>query len=146
LRDFNRPHLLSKSRDILQLIAETQKVAPEDLPRHGERHEDSPGLSMVVSLLAATLNQCCAEARVATALVGSSADQKELIRWHVEGRPETRQPELMSGWRAEVCGQTLLDVLSGKRALRVVDPTADVPVALDPVIGDESSRPQSAME
>jgi hypothetical protein len=33
----------------------------------------------------------------------------------------------------------LLDVLSGRRALRIVDPEADVPVALDPVSDDPGS-------
>ena len=46
----------------------------------------------------------------------------------------TRMPELLQGWRREVCGKTLLEVLSGRRALRIVDPQAEVPVALDPVL------------
>lgn len=133
LRDFNRPHLHAKSREILELINEAQSVAPEELPEHAERHEEGPGLAMVVSLLAATLNQCCAESRVSSALVGSSSDLKALVRWFVEERPEGHEPDLVRGWRDEVCGRTLVDVLAGRRALRVVDPTAEVPVALDPV-------------
>ncbi len=136
LRDFNRPHLLARSREILDIIAEAQLVPPENLPEHAERHDDGPGMSMVVSLLAATLNQCCAQHQIAASLVGSTADLKDLIRWHVEGQPAERQPSLLQDWRGEVCGHTLLDVLSGRRALRVVDPTAEVPVALDPIDED----------
>jgi ribonuclease D len=136
LRDFNRPHLLSRGHDILSIIQQAMEVSAEDLPYAPERHEDGPGVAMVVSLLSATLARCCGQAKVAVGLVGGSSDLRELIRWQVEGRPEDRVPSLAKGWRWEVCGQTLMDVLTGRRALRVVDPEADVPVALDPV--DES--------
>jgi ribonuclease D len=131
LRDFNRPHLLSKAADLLAVIAEAQKVPTEELPEHAGRHDDGPGLTMVVNLLAAALAQCCAQNRVAAGLVGTSQDLKELVRWHSQGRPAEQQPTLAHGWRAEVCGKTLLDVLEGRCALRVTDPLADVPVALE---------------
>jgi ribonuclease D len=133
LRDFNRPHLLNKSGEILEVIAEAQAVPAEDLPQAAERYDEGPGLAMVVSLLSATLARCCGQSRVAIGLVGGASDLRELIRWQVDGRPDDRVPSLASGWRKEVCGETLLDVLTGRRALRVVDPEADVPVALDPV-------------
>ncbi len=134
LRDFNRPQLLGRADEILGVIAQAQQVAPDQLPEHAGRHDDGPGLAMVVSLLAATLSQTCAQAKLAVGLVGGAADLKEFVRWYVEGRDQTRRPDLLQGWRAGVCGRTLLDVLSGQRALRIVDPEAEVPVALDPVI------------
>src|SRR5205823_6575740 len=82
LRDFNRPHLLSKSGTILAVIAAAQAVAPEQLPEPADRHEEGPGLTMVVNLLAAALSQCCAQHKVAPGLVGVSNDLKSLIRWH----------------------------------------------------------------
>jgi ribonuclease D len=133
LRDFNRPHLMSRSGEILDVIAEAQAVAVDDLPIPAERHDEGPGVAMVVSLLSATLARCCSAARVAVGLVGGASDLRDLIRWQVEGRPEDRRPSLARGWRWEVSGETLMDVLTGRRALRVVDPEADVPVALDPV-------------
>jgi ribonuclease D len=132
LRDFNRPHLLSRSGEILEAIAEAQLVPADQLPEPPDRFEEGPGQTMVVNLLAAALAQCCAQHRVASGLVGVSHDLKELIRWHTQGHPESNRPALTQGWRSEVCGQTLLDVLAGRRALRVADPTAEVPVALEP--------------
>ncbi len=135
LRDFNRPQLLTRAGEILGVIAEAQAVPADDLPEPAGRHDDGPGLAMVVSLLNATLSQACAQGRIAVGLAGGSGDLKDLIRWYVEGRPGTRTPDLLVGWREEVCGRTLLDVLSGRRALRIVDPLAEVPVALDAVTG-----------
>lgn len=141
LRDFNRPHLLSKANEIVAVIAEAQLVPQESLPEPPDRHDEGPGLTMVVNLLAAALAQCAAQHKVAAGLVGASHDLKELVRWNAQGRPESRRPPLAKGWRAEVCGAPLLDVLSGRCALRVVDPQADVPVVLEPLSGDLTPPP-----
>jgi len=138
LRDFNRPNLLARANEILAVIVRAQEVPAEALPEHAERHEDLPGLAMVVSLLSATLSQSAAQEKVAVGLVGGSSDLKELIRWYLDGQQTRQLPELLKGWRRDVCGKTILDVLSGNRALRIVDPQAEVPVALDPV-RDEGS-------
>jgi ribonuclease D len=133
LRDFNRPHLLSRAGEILSVIAESMAVSADELPEPAERHDDLPGMAMVVSLLSATLSQACAQKKVAVGLAGGSSDLKELVRWYLDGQPSEQAPEVLKGWRHEVCGKILLDVLSGRRALRIVDPEAEVPVALDPV-------------
>ncbi len=133
LRDFNRPHLLARGGDILAILAEAQAVPAELLPEPVERHEEGPGLTMVINLLTAALAHCCAQHKVAPGLVGAAHDLKALVRWDADGRPEARRPDLTRGWRAEVCGRTLLDVLAGHLALRVDDPKADVPVALEAI-------------
>jgi ribonuclease D len=141
LRDYNRPHLLKASPEILAIIADAKAAPAEDLPEPFERHDEGPGLAMVINLLSATLTRCCAQARVASSLVGSQADLKDLVRWYVDGFGEEYRPDLARGWRGEVCGQALLDVVSGRRSLRIVDPTAAVPVALDNTgLSDDSDR------
>ncbi|MFO0909114.1 MAG: ribonuclease D [Isosphaeraceae bacterium] len=140
LRDFNRPQLLSRSGEILSLIGAALSVPIDELPEPLERHEEGPGLTMVVNLLAAAMANCCAQFRVATGLFGTNSDLKELVRWHVEGRPSDRRPFLASGWRDEVCGEILLDVLAGSRSLRVVDPSADVPVSVERVDKQDPSH------
>jgi ribonuclease D len=141
LRDVQRSPILGRAREVLDVIAEAQLVPEPELPRHGPRYDEGPGLPMVVSLLQAALGRCCVEQRVAASLVGTSSDLKELVRWHAAGYPETWRPALAEGWRGEVCGRALIDVLSGRCALRIDDPTADVPVALvdAPGPGDRSS-------
>jgi ribonuclease D len=131
LRDFNRPHLLARSGEILGVIAAANAVAPDVLPEPPDRHEERPGLTMVVSLLAAALAHCCAQHRVAPGLVGAASDLKSLLRWYTQGQPADQRPELAQGWRHEVCGAPLLDVLSGQVWLRVADPRSDVPVTLE---------------
>lgn len=140
LRDFNRSELIARANDIVRVLAEAREVPNEELPEPGERRDDGPGGSMVVSLLNAAMAQCAAGAEVATSLLGTTADLKELVRWHVAGRPAARPPAILEGWRGEVCGRTLLDVVAGRRSLRIVDPEAEVPVALDPVASEGDAR------
>jgi ribonuclease D len=132
LRDFNRPALLSKSQAILAVIDEARAVPDNQLPAQPARPDDSPGASTVASLLSAALAQLCAEKEVASSLVASVADLKHLIRWHVGGRPAEDRPALLNGWRDDLCGELLLEVLEGRRTFRVVDPTSEFPVALEP--------------
>ena len=137
LRDFNRPQLLRMSNEILDEVAASLATLADELPEHnGDRREDVPGVSMVVGLLSAALSWCCARRQISGALVGSVNDLKELVHWHVNERPEARTPVLAQGWREDVCGRILLDVLAGKRGLRVVDPEADIPVSIDEFKGE----------
>lgn len=136
LRDFNRHELIARAQEIVDVIAEAQAVPTDQLPEHIDRRDDGPGGSMVTSILNAALTQTAAGNKVAPSLLGTTADLKELVRWHVTNRPANRTPAILEGWRGEVCGKTLMDVVAGKRSLRIVDPEADVPVAVDPIPGE----------
>ncbi len=132
LRDFNRPALLSHGQEILEVLDQARGVSEDALPELPDRHEEPPGVSTITNLLSAALAQCCAHNQIAGSLVGSVADLKQLVRWRLdEPRDPNRPPALLDGWRRELCGQVLLDVLEGKVALRVVDPMSEYPVALE---------------
>jgi len=139
LRDFNRPSLMSRSREVLEAVELARATSEELLPEPHHRPEDAPGASTIANMLAAALAQCCLENKVAGSLVSTTSDIKSLIRWHVDGRPESRRPALARGWRGELCGNLLLDVLNGRRALRVVDPLSEYPVAIEPIRTEETS-------
>ena len=134
LRDFNRPHLLSRAGEILDVIAEAQAVPADDLPdagraaRRGAGRGDGrePALGHPRPMLRPGPRGRRARRR----RLGPPRPDPLAGRGPPRGPSSRRSP---SGWRREVCGETLLDVLTGRRALRVVDPEADVPVALDPV-------------
>jgi hypothetical protein len=70
---------------------------------------------------------------VATSLVGSSEDIRDLIafRFKLEGAP--RQPPLLTrGWRATVVGQVIEELLAGHLAIRIRDATAEQPLEFIP--------------
>jgi ribonuclease D len=131
LRDFNRPALLNRSNEILAVIERARAVPDAELPELPPRHDEPPGLSTVTNLLSAALAQCCVQNQLAGSLVANVADLKHLVRWHLSGRSDPQRPALLEGWRGELCGPLLLDVLEGKLALRVVDPESEFPVAIE---------------
>ncbi len=132
LRDFNRPGLLSRADEVLAAVAAARETPEDRLPEHLARPDDAPGASTVANLLSAALAQCCLENHVAGSLVASNADLRSLIRWRLEGRSADQLPALADGWRGELCGKLLIDVLDGRATLRVVDPQSEFPVALEP--------------
>jgi len=132
LRDFNRPALLNRAQEILAILDAARAVPEDQLPDFADRHEEPPGLSTVTNLLSAALAHRCAQNQIAGSMVANVADLKQLVRWHSEGRDDSRRPLLLHGWRDDFCGQFLLDVLEGRLALRVVDPQSEFPVALEP--------------
>ena len=142
LRDFNRPGLLQKSQAILGVLEQARAVPADTLPEPAQRPDDSPGASTVASLLSAALAQLCTQKNVAASLVANVSDLKHLIRWHLDGRPEHDRPSLLVGWRGELCGTLLLEVLEGKQTFRVVDPGSEIPIALEPARPDPPPSPQ----
>ncbi len=132
LRDFNRPALLSKAPAVLAVLEEARAVPEDRYPELSLRPDDSPGAATVANLLSAALAQLCVEHKVSGSLVGNVADLKHLIRWHLEGRPDQDHPALLQGWRGQICGKLLLEILEGRRTFRVVDPGSEYPIALEP--------------
>ena len=58
----------------------------------------------MTNLLSAALAQCCVQNQIAGSLVANVADLKHLVRWHLDGRAESRRPALLQGWRDGLCG------------------------------------------
>jgi ribonuclease D len=131
LRDFNRSSLTSNSQAVLAVVEQARAVPEDQLPVLPQRPDDSPGASTLASLLSAALGQCCVQGKVAASLVGTVGDLKYLIRWYLDGQSDGERPSLLEGWRGDLCGDLLLEVLQGRRTFRVVDPGGEFPLSLE---------------
>jgi ribonuclease D len=72
--------------------------------------------------------------RLAPALVGTSSDMKDLLAWKLgcwEEDEEGRAPLLATGWRAEVVGTVVDELLSGRASLRIGDLRSPDPLVID---------------
>lgn len=132
-RDMNRSHLKRAADDIAQVIQHALELPDSELPERikaptGDRKLDEEVLGR---LLGIALANRCAELEISTALVGTNADLRELVRWHVYGGRKGAPPRLGQGWRAEVCGDLLTDVLDGKISLRVANLSSDHPLVFE---------------
>ncbi len=129
-RDLNRKNMFKLAPELLRRIAKAQQIPGDQLPLHidNPNTQQNQDEQVIGKLLGIALANRCAEMNVAQTLVGTSADLRHLVRYHVYKEPSEEKPRLMAGWRAEVCGDLLTDVLDGKISMRVADLKSDHPL------------------
>ena len=125
-------------RVLPQLAAAVQRaldLADEECPRQLER--DSTGqLTVLGQFLSSALGSICRSAELAPSIVGTASDVRDLISYRLGlagGNGRAEPPLLGRGWRAEVVGRQIEDLLAGKLAIRVGDPLADEPLVFEPL-------------
>ena len=117
LRGLDRRSVRTAANDIVAAVCLALETPDSDLPRI-ERHDDPPQVAILAKLLSVAANGLASEYQVDPALLATTADLQELVRWHL--RPdEAEKPILMEGWRGKILGEPLLGVLEGKRCVRV---------------------------
>ncbi len=129
-RDMNRSDYKRAAPEMLAAVERGLALAREQCPevKRSEKDQDE---QILAQLLAIALANRCAQVEVAMGLVGTTADLRHLVRWQVYGDKGGGTPRLMQGWREEVCGDLLTDVLAGKIALRVGDARSDHPLVFE---------------
>ncbi|MFK7777571.1 MAG: HRDC domain-containing protein [Gimesia sp.] len=129
-RDLNRKNMFKLAPDMIKRIAKAQQVPKDQLPQHIENpnNQQNQDEQVIGKLLGIALANRCAEMNVAQTLVGTTADLRYLVRYHVYRELNEEKPRLRVGWRADVCGDLLTDVLDGKISMRVADPESDHPL------------------
>ncbi len=129
-RDMNRSDYKRAAPEMIAAVERGLALAGDQLPevRRNDKDQDE---QILAQLLAIALANRCAQMEVAMGLVGTTADLRHLVRWQVYGDKSGGTPRLMQGWKAEVCGGLLTDVLAGKIALRVSDPRSDHPLVFE---------------
>ena len=132
-REMARPNFRRHAREIVDCVRYALDLPKEEWPATFSSGDSSPDEPVLGKLLAIALANRCAELGLSTGLVGTSNDLKELVRWYNAGCPEDDRPKLETGWRSEVCGDLLRQVLEGKVSLRVADPSSDHPLVFEPV-------------
>lgn len=104
-------------------------VADADLPG-GERHRSAPaGLNMLGQFLATAIAGYCRQESIAPALVGTASDMRDLLAHRLGHLDEP--PVLSLGWRAELVGGVVDDLLSGRAALRIGDIRSHDPLVIE---------------
>jgi ribonuclease D len=129
-RDMNRSDYKRSAPEMLSAIERGLALPAEQCPqvRRNDKDHDEQILAQLLSI---ALANRCAQMEVAMGLLGTTADLRHLVRWQVYGDKSGEMPRLMQGWKAEVCGDLLTDVLAGKIALRVSDPRSDHPLVFE---------------
>ena len=121
------------TRALPALVGAIQRALdlPEaDLPR-SERRETPNQINMLGQFLSSALTSICRAAQIAPSMVGTASDVRELVAYRL-GYDVGGTPILAEGWRAEVVGHVIDDLLGGKLSIRIADPESEEPLVFEP--------------
>ena len=109
----------------------------EDIQRRSSEAMPSQ-LNLLGQFLSPALSSICRSANVATSLAGTATDVRDLIAYRLGfGSCDGDSPPLLaSGWRAELVGHLIDELLAGEKSIRIVDPLSEHPLAFDTVIDE----------
>jgi len=95
-------------------------------------------LNLLGQFLSPALSSICRNANVATSLAGTATDVRDLIAYRLGfASGEEGPPLLASGWRSELVGHLIEELLAGKKSIRIEDPMSEHPLAFDLLDGAE---------
>lgn len=150
IRGMERRGLMAQYSEIASAIADALETADSDLPRRPRsgRKQASP---MLLQFLSTAVACICRQQHMAPAIVGNSDDVRELLAYELDhahrsgeadevddaGEVDESQPlpALLRGWRGEVVGRLVRDLLAGRLAIRIADHLEEQP--LEFVLVDE---------
>jgi ribonuclease D len=147
LRGLERGDLQRAMPNLAEAIGKALALADGECPQPSGREAPSQ-LNLLGQFLSSALTSICRSASVASSIVGTASDVRELIAYHLrlDGYCD-KPPHLGQGWRAEVVGNLIEDLLSGKMAIRIKDPLAEEPLSferLPETTGDGQRLPETA--
>ena len=105
---------------------------PDDSLPSLERRPLRSQLTVLGQFLGTALGSICRAEEVAMGLVGTSQDVRDLAAYYLQQWDDTEAvPALAQGWRAQVVGRKMEDLINGKLAVRITDPFADEPLTFE---------------
>jgi ribonuclease D len=128
LRGMERGDIQKQMTRITAAIEKAMQLPAEALPMLDRRPLRSQ-LTVLGQFLSTALGSICRSASVAPSLVGTAQDVRDLIAFHLCLADATEPtPLLARGWRKEVVGRVIEDLLSGRLAIKIEDPLAEEPL------------------
>lgn len=133
IRGMHHRHLQNHMEGISEAIDRALKLPDDECPQLAQGNP-APQRASLCQFLSAALNAHCRQAKLAPNLVASMQDIRALVAHRLDPAAEGREPpKLATGWRKELVGDLLDDVLAGRIAVHVADPLAEHPLAVQPL-------------
>lgn len=141
LRGLERRELQKHLTDIAECVSRALALPTEDCPQPLTR-TDAPHLSLIGQFFTTALSSICRSAHVAPSIVGTASDVRELIAWRLGLAPDSPPPALASGWREQVVGHVIEELLEGRLSIRIADPLSDHPLVFEPTVASANEPAQ----
>jgi ribonuclease D len=99
-----------------------------------QQREVPAQLNVLGQFLSTALAGVCRTQELAPSIVGTVSDVRELVAYRLGMLDVDEEPPLLSrGWRAEVVGRLIDELLAGRLAIRIHDPLSPEPLVFEPV-------------
>jgi ribonuclease D len=132
VRGMERGDLQRHLPDLGHCVERALELPDDQLPRFS-RGDAGPPLNLLGQFLATALGSICRSAQVAPSLVGTAQDVRDLIAYRLGlNGADAEPPILATGWRAEVVGNLIDELLHGRLSIRITDPLSDHPLVFEP--------------
>jgi ribonuclease D len=142
LRGMERGDIQKQLPRIATAIETALNLSNDALPSLDRRPTRSQ-LNVLGQFLSTALGSICRSANVAPSIVGTAQDVRDLIAYHLGlADPQDDVPLLARGWRAQVVGRVIEDLLSGRLTISITDPLADEPLTFEPRARDDGASPR----
>lgn len=105
--------------------------APTDDLVGSRRKPPPPQLNLLGQFIAPAINSLCNRSEIATALACTATDIRAQISHHLGWSHESDDPPRLSqGWRAELIGNLIDELLEGEKSIRIGDPQSSEPLEI----------------
>jgi ribonuclease D len=132
-RGMNRRNLRRVADQLMDAVRRGVSIPDAELPVLPPRPDDSERVRVLTGVLSTALAAACAREKLPPAMVATTADLAALVRTYTgEGRIPPDSP-LARGWRHDLCGRLLVDLLEGRLCLRIMKANLEMPLAIEPI-------------
>ncbi|MDR1141892.1 MAG: HRDC domain-containing protein [Planctomycetaceae bacterium] len=104
--------------EISDAVNRALALSPEEYPPPSDRFS-FPQYSVMAQLLYAALCSICQQNNISPQLVGGLGDIRELIAAELGTLPPEIKPSLLKGWRSELVGSLLGDLINGRTTIQI---------------------------
>jgi len=131
VRGMERGNLKRHLDSLAESVERALALPDTDCPRLARANNNNASqYNLPGQFLNTALGCICRSAKLAPTLVGTVQDVRDLIAYRLHQTADQQPPALTQGWRAEVVGHLLDDLLAGKSSLRIADPAAEQPLEI----------------
>jgi ribonuclease D len=123
IRGLHGGHLRRRGQGIVDAVARGRDGEP--IAREGRRPGGEPGDAPLISLVESVIRSRALDAGLAYELVASRAELEQIVIAVRRGDPEPAVRAL-AGWRRELVGEEIAELLAGRRVVTIADGRLDV--------------------
>ncbi len=137
IRGMQYGQLKKSTDDIAAAVQRGLDASLDDFKRERGK-APPPQLNLLGQFLSPAIASVCRGKHVAASLTGTASDFRDMIADHLGfGTEDGDPPALRKGWRAELIGNLINDLLDGKKSIRIKNPHSEHPLAIDGIEDDD---------